>query len=276
MRPRLVARRRACDAADRLHERRSGNVHGAGAVGLRQLWEVIDGQRAEVEPRCAGHHLDVLLVRTVLEREVVLGQGADDVEEQPARQDDGALALGPGFHLYTDAQLHVGGLELDLPGVGADENAGERLDGAARRHATNSDAELIQKVLTLNGELHSERPWSSRGCGQVDNGANGAMEGKVRGWSGVDKGVDCVSSGGRHEVRRSSCRRRRFTLSTTLGSTSRSAAIFLCAWRTVEWLRPPNCRPIAGRVSWVSSRARYMATWRAKATSGRRSCVSRS
>jgi hypothetical protein len=36
-------------------------------------------------------------------------------------------------------------------------------------------------VLTLNGELHSERPWSSRDCGQVDNGREAALAGKVRG-----------------------------------------------------------------------------------------------
>src|SRR5204863_8748112 len=115
----------------------------------------------------------------------------------------------------------------DLSGVGADENAGKRLDGAARGHATNGDTELIQKVLTLNGELHSERPWSSRGCGQVDNGAKAAPVGKVRGWSGAHSGVDCVSSGGRHEVSRPRRLRRRWTLSITFGSTRSSAAIFL-------------------------------------------------
>ena len=30
------------------------------------------------------------------------------------------------------------------------------------------------------------------------------------------------------------------------------------------WLRPPKARPIAGSVASVSSRARYMATWRAR------------
>ena len=35
---------------------------------------------------------------------------------------------------------------------------------------------------------------------------------------------------------------------------------------TVVWLRPPNCRPMAGSVSPVCSRARYMATWRGQAT----------
>ena len=39
---------------------------------------------------------------------------------------------------------------------------------------------------------------------------------------------------------------------------------------TVVWLRPPNARPIAGSVWSVSSRARYMATWRGQATGAAR------
>ena len=39
---------------------------------------------------------------------------------------------------------------------------------------------------------------------------------------------------------------------------------------TVVWLRPPNARPIAGSVWSVSSRARYMATWRGQVTGAAR------
>ena len=35
---------------------------------------------------------------------------------------------------------------------------------------------------------------------------------------------------------------------------------------TVVWLRLPKARPIAGSVASVSSRERYIATWRASAT----------
>ena len=50
----------------------------------------------------------------------------------------------------------------------------------------------------------------------------------------------------------------------------RSSAAMRCAvrrqaCRTVVWSRPPNCRPIAGSDSPVSSRARYIATWRGQA-----------
>ena len=51
----------------------------------------------------------------------------------------------------------------------------------------------------------------------------------------------------------------------------RAAPTRLTAWSTVVWLRPPKPRPISGRLWSVSSRARYMATWRAVATAGRRS-----
>ena len=38
--------------------------------------------------------------------------------------------------------------------------------------------------------------------------------------------------------------------------------IFAFAWRTVEWSRPPNSLPIFGSDASVSSRERYIATWR--------------
>ena len=50
-----------------------------------------------------------------------------------------------------------------------------------------------------------------------------------------------------------------------------AAPMRLTAWMTVVWLRPPMPRPISGRLWSVSSRARYIATWRAEATAGRRS-----
>ena len=39
-------------------------------------------------------------------------------------------------------------------------------------------------------------------------------------------------------------------------------AIFEVAWITVVWSRPPNCLPIFGSDESVSSRERYIATWR--------------
>src|SRR4029079_6108700 len=44
-----------------------------------------------------------------------------------------------------------------------------------------------------------------------------------------------------------------------------SRVIFAFAWRTVEWSRPPNSLPIFGSDASVSSRERYIATWRGRA-----------
>ena len=69
----------------------------------------------------------------------------------------------------------------------------------------------------------------------------------------------------------SSRRRMSTTVSRFSPGLSTSSLTRFQACRTVVWLRPPNSRPSAGRPSSVSSRARYMATWRAKATFGVRS-----
>src|SRR5205085_2415571 len=50
-------------------------------------------------------------------------------------------------------------------------------------------------------------------------------------------------------------------LYTDLSCTIRRA-IFDVAWITVVWSRPPNCLPIFGSDESVSSRDRYIATWR--------------
>src|SRR5206468_9822619 len=55
----------------------------------------------------------------------------------------------------------------------------------------------------------------------------------------------------------SSCTR----LYTDLSSRMRRE-IFEVAWITVVWSRPPNSLPILGRDESVSSRERYIATWR--------------
>ena len=55
----------------------------------------------------------------------------------------------------------------------------------------------------------------------------------------------------------SSCTR----LYTDLSSRIRRA-IFEVAWITVVWSRPPKCLPILGSEESVSSRERYIATWR--------------
>ena len=55
------------------------------------------------------------------------------------------------------------------------------------------------------------------------------------------------------------------------GRCATSEPTLRTAESTVVWSRPPKARPISGRLWPVSSRARYMATLRARATCGRRS-----
>ena len=56
-------------------------------AGLREHREVVAAERAQVEARRARHELDVLLLGPQFERHAVAGQLADDLEQQPRRED---------------------------------------------------------------------------------------------------------------------------------------------------------------------------------------------
>ena len=101
------------------------------AAGLGERREVLGAQRAHVERRGAGHDLDVLLGRAQLERDAPAGQLAGDVEQQTGREHDRALALDLGLERDAQADLHVGGTQLDAAPVGGELDAGEGLDGTA-------------------------------------------------------------------------------------------------------------------------------------------------
>src|SRR4051794_24742508 len=101
-----------------------------------------------MEARRAGDDLDVTLRRAVLERQVVLRQGPHDVEEEAAGEDNGALALDRGLGAYADAELHVGGLQLDAACAGLKADAGERLDRAAGRHAARGHTEAAYELFS--------------------------------------------------------------------------------------------------------------------------------
>ncbi|MEJ7718079.1 MAG: hypothetical protein WKF31_08995 [Thermoleophilaceae bacterium] len=100
-----------------------------------------------MEARRSGHHLDVLLGGAVLERELILGHGANHVEEEPAGQHDAALALDRRLRAHPDPELHVGGLELEAIGIGSDQHPGQSLDRATGGRPAHGDAESGQKGL---------------------------------------------------------------------------------------------------------------------------------
>ena len=138
-RARLVARRRAGHL-----ERWSRRTPGAGtstlAVALRlreaagsprarsvRMWNV--AEPATISTSCSAG--------AQLERHSVAGQRADDVDEQPRRQDDGAVADDLALERDAQADLHVGGAQLDgaaaRPGSWTPESAWTALRVEAAR-----------------------------------------------------------------------------------------------------------------------------------------------
>ena len=91
------------------------------------MWKV-------AEPR---DDLDVLLGGPQLERDVVARQRADDVDEQPRRQHDGALADDLALERHAQADLHVGRAQLDRA---AARRAPGRRRAPARRCASRRRA----------------------------------------------------------------------------------------------------------------------------------------
>ena len=99
--------------------------------------------------------LHVLLSATQLERELLTWKRADDVEQQTGGEHDGAGLSDLGEQWHAQADLGVGGLQLGLRvGVGTQHDAGERLDGAARRGDAGDGLELGQEIGCTEGELH--------------------------------------------------------------------------------------------------------------------------
>ena len=135
----------------------AGHLHAPVAVGLRERREVLEAQRADVERRGAGDDLDVLLGGTQLERHGVARQRADDVDEQPRRQHDGAVADDLALERDAEPDLHVGGAQLDAPVAGDHLDAGERLDGAARAGRAGDGLELREQRVALGGKSHLVR-----------------------------------------------------------------------------------------------------------------------
>ena len=65
-----------------------------------------------------GDDLDVLLGGAQLERDVLGGQRAHDVDDQARRQDDRALAGDLGLERNPQADVHVGGAQFAAGGCG--------------------------------------------------------------------------------------------------------------------------------------------------------------
>ena len=165
------------------------------------------------------------------------------------------------------------GVALGLAEIMTPESACTALRVEATRAVVCSCAEQLSGG---EGKLHrliSVRDIVvSRGCGDVESACgSGDLAGER-----VDEAVDwrggslsgCSGRAGRALSAVAVVEQRWHSFSTAsreLSSEAMRAEVRRQACRTVVWSRPPNCRPIAGSDSPVSSRARYMATCRGQA-----------
>ena len=74
------------------------------------------------------------------------GSERDDVEQQARREHDRALARDVGLERDAQADLHVGGAQLDAGRRGGELDAGQGLDGAARRGDAGGGLQLGEQL----------------------------------------------------------------------------------------------------------------------------------
>jgi hypothetical protein len=101
-----------------------------------------------------GDELDVLLGGTQLERHLVAGQRPHDVDEQPRRQHDRAVADDLAVEGDPEADLHVGRAQLDRAGARLEVHAGQRLHGAAGGGRAGDRLQLGEQGVALGRDLH--------------------------------------------------------------------------------------------------------------------------
>ena len=78
----------------------------------------------------------------VLDRHLAVRQRAGDVEQQPARDDDGAFAGDLRLDGRAQRELHVGRSEVQPAGLGAQLDPAEHEHGRARRDTARNERQL--------------------------------------------------------------------------------------------------------------------------------------
>src|SRR4029078_9668254 len=86
----------------------------------------------------------------------VAGQRTDDVDQQPRRQDDGAVADDLPLERDAEPALDVGGAQLEGAARGGHLDAGERLDGAAGGGGAGHGLEVREQRGAGSRDLHVE------------------------------------------------------------------------------------------------------------------------
>ena len=281
-RPRLVARGRARDAADgRRTNASAGSVtrvsgSGSGSVGKSSVRSV---RRWKVAG--AADQLDVLLGAAQLHRQLLGGQRAGDIEQQPRRQHGGAGARRPRRRAERAGRspCRWRSSSRRAVGLGGDHHAGQRLHGAARRRdacrASAVASEARQRRGTSFMYCHREISEVHSGCGYV---RSRAMHARICGRRLVDRlwmtrgSLSGSAVGrGRHGVARrlaaESCAQlcRRGWRRPRVDALRRRAGRRAARWCDRARRTPGRSRAATAP---VSSRERYMATWRGQATRG--------
>ena len=199
--------------------------------------------------------------------------------------DDRTLVADLRFERRAQRELHVGRGEVEPARLGPEQDRQQHLHGRACRDRTADDAEMLGELserlidvfnpvpTTMSDLHHSLKSPLVVVIGSVDDGEDGteplaeavcAVGGRL-GTNGVrctgllEALVESLHSAQRACLIRavSSCTR----LYTDRSSRIRRAILDV-AWITVVWSRPPNSLPIFGSDESVSSRERYIATWR--------------
>src|SRR5438132_6090968 len=196
-----------------------------------------------------------------------------ELHEPPTGYDDRTGALDLSRDGRAQRELHIRRRELQVVAGGAKQDSREDLHRGTRRDRARDHRETLDEVVPPDCDLHPCPHWcfsfnhlkeprsSNRQCGRRGRQcARGiaAASGTCTG-SGDKSRFSTCPTGYRTCFTRavSSCTR----LYTDLSSRIRRA-IFEVAWMTVVWSRPPNSLPIFGSDESVSSRERYIATWR--------------
>ena len=244
-RPRLVPRGRAGDlqrgrrrtrrpaARPRTSASGSGNG-GKSSVRSVRMWKVALPETSSTSCSAARSSSET----------VGAGQRADDVDDQPGRQDDDALAGDLRLERDPQADVHVGGAQLAAIRRRGELDAGQRLDRAAGRGDPADRLQLSEQDVSLEGDLHDEYLRRKvEVIGRIEAVEKCAFVRNERGSCRSRRTGKCVSSRGRL-VARGACRRARGARRQLRSVSFIRSETRLQACRTVAWLRPPNASPI--------------------------------
>ena len=175
--PCLVPRHRTADRRKGFEQDVCADCGKWRGVRVGQARKVLGAERVQpVFGRAALDVEDVLLL-TVLERHLALGQQARQVDEEPARHDDGTFTVHLRVERCSNRKLHVRRRELDATSARANEDPARESEQRCawrlrdRRRRASARAPLVSKrssTLPLSRFLlDSFNPFVvvHRGCG---------------------------------------------------------------------------------------------------------------